>query len=166
MVSKSCVPDHDSTDRGNKTDYFKLEVSLLSLLRYLLYLRLTSSEDLSQQTMFVLSIDVVRCLSGFIRTIKKAGVFRVPQQKLADSSVSAPYSDMNRGISSLARNNPESRVSSVEYKICVQELFLLLWINSVMRKWRSLRLKPDLNTRIIGRCCWIYLLPRMPARTA
>lgn len=64
--------------------------------------------------MFVLSIDVVRSLSGFIRTIKKAGVFGVPQQKLANSSVSASYSDMDRGISSLARNNPKSRVSSVE----------------------------------------------------
>lgn len=78
--------------------------------------------------MFVLSIDVVRSLSGFIRTIEKAGVFRVPQQKLANSSISAPYSDMNCGISSLARNKPEQRVSSVEYKIYryVQELFLLL----------------------------------------
>ena len=75
--------------------------------------------------MFVLSIDVVRSLSSFIRAIKKAGVFRVPQQKLANSSVSASHSDMNRGIPSLARNNPESRVSSVEHEIYVQELLLL-----------------------------------------
>lgn len=65
--------------------------------------------------MFVLSIDVVRSLSGFIRTIEKAGVFRVPQQKLANSSISAPYSDMNCGISSLARNKPE--VESVKCRV-------------------------------------------------
>lgn len=76
--------------------------------------------------MLVLSIDVVRSFSGFIRTIKKAGVLRVLQQKLANSSVSAPYSDVNRSISSLARNNPKSRVSSVDLNIYVQELFLLL----------------------------------------
>lgn len=107
------------------TQEMKLEVNCIALhalLHDVSDLRLTSSEDLSQQTMLVLSIDVVWSFSGFIRTIKKAGVLRVPQQKLTNSSVSASYSDVNGGISSLARNNPKSRVSSVY----VLELFLLL----------------------------------------
>ena len=92
--------------------------------------------------MFVLSINVVRSLSSFIRTIKKAGVFRVPQQKLANPSVSASDSDMHRGISSLARNNPKSRVSSVEYRIYVQELFLLLIKHFCLAEVKVVRLKP------------------------
>ena len=72
---------------------------------------LTSPEDLSQQTMLMLSVNVIRCLPGFIRTVKKASVFRVPQQKFANSSVSASHSNMDGSVSTLAKN--KSRVSSV-----------------------------------------------------
>lgn len=51
--------------------------------------------------MLVLSVDIVRSFSGFIRSIKKPGVFRIPQQKLANASVSASDRDMNWCVSSL-----------------------------------------------------------------
>lgn len=63
----------------------------------------TGSKNLCEDALLVGAVDVVRSLSGFVRSVKQATIFRVPQQQLSQLSASASDCNVERRVSFLSK---------------------------------------------------------------
>lgn len=63
----------------------------------------TGSKNLCEDALLVGAVDVVRSLSCFVRSVKQATIFRVPEQKLSQLSASASDCDVERRVSFLSK---------------------------------------------------------------
>lgn len=65
----------------------------------------TRSKYLRKDAFLVGTVDVVRCLSSLVWTVKKAAIFRVPQQELGQLSASPSDGYVEGRISFLRKRN-------------------------------------------------------------